>query len=156
MKKIVVILFIFSLIAVVGCSYEKKSLINNKNVINKNNAQDNVYYFGEGKEWFATYTVSKVRTSYFDSIYIQYINDRTASVDEQQQTSKNLGTIEYKLNAGNTTIQSSYPQQLKGIGNFHTASELNADMINIDFPEEINLEIKWLNKKEYIILKKQE
>jgi len=149
MKKVVVMLLFFSLLVmVVGCKTEEKP------VIKKEDLKTNVFYFGEGEEWFATYTISEVRTSYFDSLYIQYITDRTASVEEQ--TSKKIGNIKYVLNAGKTSIESSFPQQLKGIGNFHTASEVNTTIVDIDFPEEVTLEIRWLDKKENLVLIKQD
>ncbi len=142
MKKIVIIfLFLALIIMANGC----------------NEASDtNVLYFGEDEEWFATYTISKVRSSYFDSLYIQYINDRTASVKEQTTKAKNIGKIEYELTIGNLSIKSSYPQSLKGVGNFHVASETNAELVNTNFPDEITLEISWQDKKENIVLHKQD
>lgn len=151
-KTIVIILFLSLIFMVAGCKTEEKPLTKKDLTINNKVSETNVFYFGEGEEWFATYTVSKVRTSYFDSLYIQYITDRTVSVEEQ--TSKKIGDIEYLLNAGKITIESSFPQHLKGIGNFHTASEVNASIVDNVFPEEITLEIRWQDKKENIVLKK--
>jgi hypothetical protein len=46
---------------------------------------------------------------------------------------------------------------LKGFGNYHTATEFNAKIYDriSNAPDEIKLEVNWLNHKETIKLKKQ-
>ena len=52
--------------------------------------------------------------------------------------------------------ESSSPQELQGVGNFHTRSIMNADVFDITFDKEMNLSIQWLNNKESIELKRQD
>jgi hypothetical protein len=111
--------------------------------------EQNIFYFGEGNEWFSTYTISKVNGSYFDSLYIQYVTDRTEPLTDR------VGEIEYHLSVGEMFLSSTYPQPLQGVGNFHTASEMNADFFTMEFPDKVTLEIRWQDKVEKIILKKQ-
>lgn len=144
------------LIVTVGCSKEDKPVTKSKvDTENANSQKNQIFYFGEGEHWFGTYTISKVKSSNFNSLYIQYITDRNASVDEQ--TSPKIGKIEYVLTMGDDSMKSSFPLALKGIGNYHTASEVNAEIYDTisDAPDEITLEVKWLNHKETIKLTKQ-
>lgn len=137
----------------VGCS--KNELHNAKADLNTKE-RSQIFYFGEGKEWFGTVTISKVKTSYFESLYIQHIIERSTT-GKEQQASKNVGKIEYVLNLGNhNSTRSSYPQALQGIGSFHVATEINAETFDLKPSDEITLEIKWADKKETIQLKKQE
>ncbi|MDP5274938.1 hypothetical protein [Chengkuizengella axinellae] len=142
MKKVIVIFFTLMIVMIAGC--------NDVDTDKANTQEQNIFYFGEGEKWFATYTVSKVSKSYFDSLYIQYIKDHNNRTEETT-----IGDIEYVLKAGNWTSQSSYPQSLKGVRNFHTASEMNAEAFDFANPEEVVLEISWQDKKETITLKKQ-
>lgn len=155
MKKAIIIYLILLIVILAGCVNEEKTLTDKDNLTRNNEQSDsNVFYFGEGKEWFGAYTIYKVRTSYFESLYIQYLTDRTGSVEEQ--TTKNIGKIEYILNISDSAkLESSFPQPLKGVGNFHTATEINAKLIDSDFSERITLTINWKDKKEVIELKKQ-
>ncbi|MEH7451719.1 hypothetical protein [Gottfriedia acidiceleris] len=140
------------LIMIAGCN-PSSSVSKSKVGTEKENLKSQTYYFGEGDEWFGTYTISKVRTSYFESLYIQYITNHTDTIKEQ--ISPKIGKIEYLLKLDdNNSLRSSYPQSLNGIGNFHTATEINEKMFNSP-PDEITLEIKWSGKKEIIKLRKQ-
>ncbi|MBP2242978.1 hypothetical protein J2Z40_003560 [Cytobacillus eiseniae] len=142
LNSIIILLFLFML---VGCNHVEEK-------IEEESKQDNIFYFGKGNEWFGTYTISKVNHSYFESLYIQHIRDRTDSVKEQ--ATNNIGNIEYVLNKGNSQLESNYPQPIQGIGSFHTAIEVSEDLINNMFPDQLTLTIKWNGKSEIIELKK--
>ncbi|RUL52248.1 hypothetical protein [Lysinibacillus antri] len=123
------------------------------NDVNENENPDHISYFGKGSEWFGTYTISKVNNSYFDSLYIQYVQDRANPGTEQ--TMEELGQIEYVLDTGNSVLESSSPLPLEGIGSFHTATEFNAEMFEMDYPDEITLTVKWQDQNEVIQLNRQ-
>lgn len=113
--------------------------------------EQNVTYFGQGEEWFGTYTISKVNSYSFESLYIQHIIDR----ENTPTLTKDVGEIEYVLDTGASKLESNSPQPLKGIGNFHTATETSELLIEGDYPEQATLTIEWNNQKEEIILTKQ-
>jgi hypothetical protein len=52
-------------------------------------------------------------------------------------------------------IESSYPQDLKGVGNFHTGSITNPATVQITFDNNIELNVKWQDKNEVVKLIKQ-
>jgi hypothetical protein len=52
-------------------------------------------------------------------------------------------------------IESSYPQDLKGFGNFHTGSITNPATVQITFDNNIELNVKWQDKNEVVKLIKQ-
>lgn len=145
MRKINSMFTIFLLIMLVGCNNVESS-------VSEKSKKDNVLYFGKGTTWFGSYTITKVNTSYFESLYIQHITDRTSPLQEQS-ANDDIGKIEYILDMGDTKLESSYPRSLKGIGNFHTATETNEDFIDEDFPEQITLTINWNDETEVISLK---
>ncbi|WP_214483175.1 hypothetical protein [Bacillus sp. SM2101] len=108
------LLFCILIILISGCEAENKTA-------NINGPEMNVFYFGEGKKWFATFSVAKVRSSYFESMYIQYIQDRNPH--EYQSPTE----IEYVLDTGFSSFKSNYPVSLKGIKNFHIAFETSPE-----------------------------
>ncbi|WP_232697206.1 hypothetical protein [Brevibacillus daliensis] len=117
----------------------------------KTDEMPTVIYFGQGEEWFATYTISSVRESYFASLYIQYITDRTKTTVKQ---TADIGKIEYILKGKEWTLSSSEPQSLVGILNFHTATEINADQFDLDLADTVTLEVRWKDQVEKIDLKR--
>lgn len=145
MKRLLLILVFIIVLSINGCSthevIEQEVLKNEKNL----------FYTGQGEKWFATYSVSKVNSSYFDSLYIQYLSDRTTT--EKSKEEQNIGPIEYQLVGNSMKIESLSPQKLKGIGNFHIASEMNSEFFNFYDGDELSLEIKWKDKREIIKLK---
>ncbi|WP_069650088.1 hypothetical protein [Caloranaerobacter ferrireducens] len=146
MKRFLCILLVTMIAILSGCSVSnvtKQEEIKNEN---------NIFYTGQGEKWFATYSISKVNSSYFESLYIQYLVDRTTI--EKNKEEQNIGPIEYKLVGNSMKLESSFPQKLKGIGNFHTATEMNAELFNTDYGDELILEIKWKDKTEKLYLKK--
>ncbi|KOP82943.1 hypothetical protein ACFFHH_06585 [Cytobacillus solani] len=155
MKRVHIISLFLLIFIMFGCTSEAKIVNPQNDKSDTEQSNKNITYFGEGEEWFSTYTISRVRTSVFESLYIQYITDRTASVEEQG--THGIGEIEYSLKIGDSSsLESSFPQPLKGVRNFHTATEINAELVNGDFPETIKLTIMWDEKKEMIELVKQD
>lgn len=150
------IISLFLLIFIIfGCTSEGKIANTQLDVTTKEFLNKNTTYFGEGEEWFSTFTISKLRTSVFESLYIQYITDRTASVEEQG--THGIGEIEYSLKIEDSdSLESSYPQPLKGVRNFHTATEINEELVNWKFPKTVKLTIMWNGKKEIIELVRQD
>ncbi|MDX8365581.1 hypothetical protein [Cytobacillus sp. IB215665] len=95
-KSIYVLLFCIFIFMIGGCEADNKTA-------NNFEPEMNVLYFGEGKKWFATFSVAKVRNSYFESMYIQYIQDRNPH--EYQLPTE----IEYVLNTGVSSFKSNSP-----------------------------------------------
>lgn len=137
LKKLLSIIALLSIVS--GCSYEKSE------------EEQNVMYFGVGEDWFGTYTISKVHSSFFESLYIQRIIDR----ENEPTLIGDVGEIEYVLDAGSSKLKSNSPQPLKGIGNFHTATETSGFLVEGKYPEQATLTIEWNNQTEEIILTKQ-
>jgi hypothetical protein len=75
------------------------------------------FYVGQSNSWVATYSITEAKSLYYDSLYIQYIDDIIDGnkIDE-------VGKIEYILTGNSMKMESSYPQELKGVGNFHTGA----------------------------------
>lgn len=46
-------------------------------------------------------------------------------------------------------IESTYPQELQGVANFHVGSRMNADIFKITLDEEMELTIKWQVKVKF-------
>lgn len=114
-----------------------------------NKTEGDVYYLGVGDSWLATYSVNKVNNSYYDSLSIQYIYDECSSEPEV------VSPIEYTLVGNSSTKESSFPQELQGILNFHVASRINADFFETNFDNQMQLTVKWQGKEEHILLKKK-
>lgn len=138
MRKVLGILMIIALLPLSSCSN------------NKVDNTDTYFYFGQSNSWLATYSITKVKSLYYDSLSIQYLFD----VDNINKTEK-IGPIEYKLAGNSKETASSYPQELQGNANFHTGDIINADAFKITFNKEMELTIKWQDKSETIKLKKQ-
>jgi hypothetical protein len=51
--------------------------------------------------------------------------------------------------------KSSSPQNLEGIGNFHTGSRMNADSIKAPSDKEVELTVKWNGEQETFQLELQ-
>jgi hypothetical protein len=140
MKKILGILMVVVLLSLSGCSKE-----------NKAQNKDTYFYFGQSNSWFATYSITKAKSSYYDSLSIQYLFD----VNESKSETGKIGPIEYLLNSNSIKTQSSYPQELQGVANFHTGSRMNAEVAKITFDKDIELTVKWQGKIETIKLTRQ-
>jgi hypothetical protein len=140
MKKMLGVLMVVVLLALSGC-------------LNENKAQnkDTYFYFGQSNSWFATYSITKAKSSYYDSLSIQYLFD----ANEGKGETGKIGPIEYLLNGNSIIIQSAYPQELQGVANFHTGSRMNADVTKITFDKDIELIVKWQGKSETIKLARQ-
>lgn len=136
----VLILMVVLLLSFSGCS--------NKN---KTQSNDTYFYFGQSNSWFATYTITKDKSSYYDSLTIQFLFDDNETKSETEK----IGPIEYQLDGNSMKIESSYPQELQGVANFHTGSRTNADVIQISFDKIIELTVNWKGKSETIKLKRQ-
>jgi len=139
MKKILSVLMILSIMSLTG--FYKKSEIENS---------DTYFYYGESSSWFATYTITEDKSSYYDSLTIQYLFDE----DEEKQIVK-IGPIEYQLNGNSMEMKSSYPQELQDVANFHTGTRMNADMFEITFNEEMELLVNWQDKNETVKLQRR-
>jgi hypothetical protein len=127
------------LLALNGCSQNNK--VDNKNTY---------FYYGQSKSWFATYSITKDKSSYYDSLSIQYLFD-----DNSGNQTEKIGPIEYQLTGNSMKIQSSSPQELQGVAYFHTGSRMNIDAIKITFDKDIKLIIRWQGKNETIKLQRQ-
>lgn len=138
MKKMIFVFLIFALLCTVGCKKEEKS--------KEGSHSKSTLYFGEGKDWFSTYTVTKVDSIYYNSLTIQHINDGMHS---------KIGNIEYVLKTDIQTLESSFPRPLSGYDYFHISNGINAEIIGKGLPKKATLEIKWQDKKEIIVLKRQ-
>lgn len=136
MKKILCFLIVVVLLSLTGCSKENKNTY---------------FYFGQNDTWIATYSITKAKASYYDSLSIQYLFD----INESKSQTQKIGPIEYLLKGNSMKEQSSYPQELQGIGNFHTGCRMNADITKIKFDKDIELTVKWQGRSEIIKLKRQ-
>lgn len=120
---------------------------------NKKNAGNDIntyFYIGQSDSWLATYTITKVESYYYDLLTIQYIFH-----DKNENSTEKIGPIEYQLVGKSKKSESSFPQELQGVGNFHTGSIINADAFKITFDDEMDLSIQWKDKNESIQLKRQ-
>ena len=136
MKKIInafILLFVIMLLS--GCSKEKNTY----------------YYIGQSDSWIATFSMIKVDSCFYNSVTIQSIIDTSHT-----EKIKILGPIEYQLNSTSMKIESSYPQELQGVGSFLTSNIMNADSFDITFDKEIDWSIQWNDKEENIKLIRQD
>ncbi len=143
MKKINLFVFVIAmlLLSMTGCS--------NKKVTEDKNTY---FYLGQSNSWLVTYSITKVESTYYDSLSIQYIFD----VNSPNELTQKIGPIEYQLNGNSMKTESSFPQELQGVGNFHTGNIMNADAFKITFDKEMDLSIQWQDNKESIKLKRQD
>lgn len=143
MKKIFLYVFVIVmlLLSLTGCSIKK--MTEDKNTY---------FYLGQSKSWLVTYSITKVESTYYDSLSIQYIFDNNSPSDKTQK----IGPIEYQLNGNSMKIESTSPQELQGVGNFHTGSIMNSDAFKITFDKEMDLSIQWQDNEESIKLKRQD
>ncbi|MFT4146651.1 MAG: hypothetical protein QM644_19580 [Mobilitalea sp.] len=143
MKKLFLSVFLIAMLLLSLTSCAGKKMTNDKNTY---------FYLGQSNSWLVTYSITKVESTYYDSLSIQYIFD-----DEQlKEETQKIGPIEYQLNGNSIKAESSSPQELQGVGNFHTGSIMNADNIKVTFDKEIDLSIQWRDNEESIILKRQD
>lgn len=130
---------IFVLLSSSGCTSSSKAAKN-----------DTYFYMGQGNSWLATYSIIKVKSSYYDSLSIQYLFDDNAKSKEEK-----VGPIEYKLIGNSMELKSSYPQELHGVCNFHNGSKMNVDIFKVAFDNYVELIVKWQGKSEIIKLERQ-
>lgn len=128
---------IVSLLSLSGCTYDNKS-------------KGTDFYLGQGNSWIAIYSITKIESSYYDSLSIQYIFD-----DNSKNQIEKIGPIEYELTGNSMKIESSSPQELQGAANFHVGSRMNAHYIKLSFEDNIELTVKWQGKSETIKLERQ-
>ena len=81
MKKVISILMLVLLLSLSGCYKDNKP--QNKNTY---------FYFGQSNSWFATYSITKAKSSYYDSLSIQYLFD-----DNNKGQTEKIGPIEFQL-----------------------------------------------------------
>lgn len=127
------------LLSLCGCSRNIK--VEDKNTY---------FYFGQSKSWFATYSITKDKSSYYDSLSIQYLFD-----DNNKNQTEKIGPIEYQLTGNSMKSQSSSPQELQGVAYLHTGSRMNIDAVKITFDKDIELIVKWQGKNETVKLQRQ-
>lgn len=139
MKKLLGILMIAVLLSMSSCISD-----------NKYENKDTHFYFGQSNSWLAVYTITKVKSSYYDSLSIQYIFD-----DNNNNQTEKIGPIEYELTGNSMKIGSSSPQELQGTANFHTGSRMNVNNVKVTFDKEIILTVKWQDKSETLKLERQ-
>lgn len=75
---------------------------------------------------------------------------RYFDANESKSETGKIGPIEYQLDGNSMKTQSSYPQELQGVANFHIGSRMNADFTKITFDNDIELTVKWQGKSETI------
>lgn len=138
MKKILGVIIMATLLSLYGCAND-----------NKGENKDTYFYTGQGNSWLAAYSVIKAKSSFYDSLSIQYLFDEN-SKDETEK----IGPIEYKLVGKQISLKSTYPQELQGVANFHVGSRMNANIFRISYDDEMELTIKWQGKSEVLKLKK--
>lgn len=66
----------------------------------------------------------------------------------------NIGPIGFELVTSNGIWESSDLQLLQGVGSFHTSSISNADMIQLELDQEIDLTIRWEDRTESMKLER--
>lgn len=115
--RIILTLVLSTLLFLSGCANNESDIATKENF-------NEVIYFGKTEEWLATFSIFQVRTSLFDSIYIQNIGeDREAEI----------GTFEYTLAGGEGfKAESSFPQKLQGVRSFQVSGETNAEIFTIE------------------------
>lgn len=150
MRKLVWILMFTAIITLNGCS--STVLTEHKETQEEIKDEIDIAYMGRGDKWLATYTITKVKDSYYKSLYIQYIADINKIT--KNNGNQDIGPIEYELNGSTMVLSSSYPQELKGIGNFHTAIVTSSKLTSFRVDDVIELEVKWQDKSEKIVLKR--
>lgn len=142
MKKFIyVFVILMLLLSFTGCS--------NKKMTEEKNTH---FYLGQSNSWLVTYSITKVEDTYYDSLSILYIFDDNSLTEKKQE----IGPIEYQLIGNSMKTESSFPQELQGVGNFHTGNIMNADAFKITFDKEMDLSIQWQDNKESIKLKRQD
>ena len=137
MKKRLEVFLILMMLIFTSCSMHSKE-------------KDAYFYLGKSNTWLVTYSVTKVASSYYDSLSIQYI------FDNNEDNLDKIGPIEYQLSDSSRSLVSSFPQQLQGIGYFHAGSRMNADIFKITFDKEMVFAIQWQGNTEKFKLNRQD
>lgn len=113
--------------------------------------KDTYFYSGQSDSWLATYSVAKAKSSSYNTLTIQYLFDEEISQSEEGK----IGPIEYQLVTDSMKMESSSPQELQGVGHFHTGSRMNADIFDLTFDEAVHLSVNWQGKTETLKLEAQ-
>lgn len=113
--------------------------------------KDKQFYSGQSDSWLATYSVTNAKSSLYNSLTIQYLFDPEISESEAGK----IGPIEYQLDTSSMKIESSSPQELQGVGSFHTGSRMNADIFSLTLEETVHLTVSWQGRTEKLVLEVQ-
>lgn len=135
MKKLILVVFVLTLILLPGCSKMNKS------------KDDSYFYVGHGDSWLATYSLVKIEDKYYDSLVIQHIMRETK--DERLEK---IGPIEYELVTDYLIRSSSYPRELDGNAYLHTGSIMNEEIPKFPLGKTVELTVKWKGNEELITL----
>lgn len=122
--------------------------------LRESNYKDTYFYYGQGDTWMATYTVSEINSTYYETIYIQYLYDSDISERQLEKISKEIGAIEYRLIGNSQEISSAFPQELNVYLNYQHAKFIKVDQ-EYKTERTMNITINWQDKEENITLKRQ-
>ncbi|MDF2539317.1 MAG: hypothetical protein K0S76_2338 [Herbinix sp.] len=128
--KVSIIMMLMLMLFTVSCSKKKETY----------------YYIGKGDYWLATYSITEVNHTYYDSLVIQYLVFRDETNEER------IGPIEFVLKGNAMELSSTDPQDLKGVASLHTSAAYNAEVIKIKFEKSLILTVTWKDMQETIIL----
>ena len=134
MKKNIIIMGLGIIVLLSGCSSDGRM------------EDGTTFYVGKSESWLATYSISKIEETYYESFTFQYLFGNEGTMD--------IGAIEFELVTSNGTWESSDLQVLQGVGSFHTSSISNADIIQLELDQEIDLTIKWKDQTEIMKLER--
>ena len=134
MKKTIMVMVLGIIVLLSGCSSDGRI------------EDGTTFYVGKGESWLVTYSISKVEETYYESLTIQYLFGNEGIME--------VGPIEFELITSSGTWESSDLQILQGVGSFHTSSISNADMIQLELDQEIDLTIRWEDRTESMKLER--
>lgn len=134
MKKTIMVMVFGIIVLLSGCSSDERM------------KDGTTFYVGKGESWLATYSISKIEETYYESFTIQYLFGNEGIME--------VGPIGFELVTSNGTWESSDLQVLQGVGSFHTSSISNADMIQLELDQELDLTIRWEDRTESMKLER--
>lgn len=126
--------FLVIMLFIAGCSVQEEMI------------EGSAFYVGNSEHWLATYSISKVEETYYDSMTLQYLFGNEGIVE--------VGPVEFELQGNGQLLSAQYPKNLEGVGGLHTNSVSNANFISLELNQEMDLMVKWKNQTETIKLKR--
>ncbi len=108
----------------------------------------NHFYSGQSDSWLATYSSTRANSSIYSTLTIQYLYDS----HETQNEAGKIGPIEYQLKLSEMKAESSFPQELQGMGSLHVVTRMNPDMFVFTPGDSAELTVSWQGKTEKLYL----